>query len=91
MKPTLLIVNGPNLNLTGRREPEVYGTRTMDEIIAATRAAMHGRAVVEHFQSNHEGDIIDCLHTHGFGAVDGIILNAGAYTHTSLEIGRAHV
>ena len=55
MKPTLLIVNGPNLNLTGRREPEVYGTRTMDEIIAATRAAMHGRAVVEHFQSNHEG------------------------------------
>ena len=66
MKPTLLIVNGPNLNLTGRREPEVYGTRTMDEIIAATRAAMDGRAAVEHFQSNHEGDIIDCLHTHGF-------------------------
>lgn len=89
MKPTLLIVNGPNLNLTGRCEPEVYGTRTMDEIIAATRAAMHGRAVVEHFQSNHEGDIIDCLHTHGFGAVDGIILNAGAYTHTSLAIADA--
>lgn len=89
MKPTLLIVNGPNLNLTGRREPEVYGTRTMDEIIAATRAAMDGRAAVEHFQSNHEGDIIDCLHTHGFGAVDGIILNAGAYTHTSLAIADA--
>ena len=50
MKPTLLIVNGPNLNLTGRREPEVYGTRTMDEIIAATRAAMDGGAPVHGYK-----------------------------------------
>jgi len=85
----ILIVNGPNLNLTGRREPDVYGTRTMDEIIAATRVALDGRAEIEYFQSNHEGAIIDRIHEAGFGSVDGIVLNAGAYTHTSLAIADA--
>ena len=85
----ILIVNGPNLNLTGRREPEIYGTRTMDDIIADTRAAMDGSAVIDYFQSNSEGALIDRLHAAGFGAVDGIVLNAGAYTHTSLAIADA--
>ena len=85
----ILIINGPNLNLTGRREPEIYGTRTMDDIIAETRRAFDGRAEIEYFQSNCEGAIIDRLHAAGFGAVDGIVLNAGAYTHTSLAIADA--
>lgn len=85
----ILIINGPNLNLTGRREPEVYGTMTMDDIVAATRAALAGRAEISYFQSNHEGAIIDCLHSAGFGEADGIVLNAGAYTHTSLAIADA--
>ena len=84
----ILIINGPNLNLTGRREPEIYGTRTMDDIIAETRRAFDGRAEIEYFQSNCEGAIIDRLAA-GFGAVDGIVLNAGAYTHTSLAIADA--
>ena len=61
----ILIINGPNLNLTGRREPEVYGTMTMDDIVAATRIALAGRAEISYFQSNHEGAIIDCLHSAG--------------------------
>lgn len=85
----LLIINGPNLNLTGRRQPEIYGTRTMDDIVADTRRALAGRAEIDYYQSNHEGCIIDRLHEAGFGAVDGIILNAGAYTHTSLAIADA--
>ena len=85
----ILIINGPNLNLTGRREPEIYGTRTMDDIIAETRRAFDGRAEIEYFQSNCEGANIDRLHAAGFGAVDGIVLNAGAYTHTSLAIADA--
>lgn len=85
----LLIVNGPNLNLVGRREPDVYGSTPMDRIIADTREALAGRAEIDYFQSNSEGAIIDCLHANGFGAVDGIILNAGAYTHTSLAIADA--
>ncbi|MDE6109521.1 MAG: type II 3-dehydroquinate dehydratase [Muribaculaceae bacterium] len=87
--PEILIINGPNLNLTGRREPDVYGTRSMDEIIATVRARVEGHATISYFQSNHEGHIIDRLHAAGFGAVQGIVLNAGAYTHTSLAIADA--
>lgn len=87
--PEILIINGPNLNLTGRREPGVYGTRTMDEIIADVRSRFEGRATISYFQSNHEGHIIDRLHAAGFGPVQGIVLNAGAYTHTSLAIADA--
>ena len=64
----ILIINGPNLNLTGRREPEIYGTRTMDDIIAETRRAFDGRAEIEYFQSNCEGAIIDRLQAAGSGA-----------------------
>lgn len=85
----LLILNGPNLNLTGRREPAHYGTDTMEQIVARTREAVAGRAELLYFQSNHEGALIDRLHADGFGTVDGVILNAGAYTHTSLALADA--
>lgn len=81
----LLIINGPNLNLLGTREPEIYGTRTFESYLHELREMLDG-VEVDYFQSNHEGDIIDALH----GAdCDGIILNAGAYTHTSLAIADA--
>lgn len=85
----LLILNGPNLNLTGRRDPEIYGTLTMERIVERTREALDGRAELLYRQSNHEGELIDCLHDNGFGRVDGIIFNAGAYTHTSLALADA--
>ena len=81
----LLIINGPNLNLLGTREPEIYGSRTFESYLQELREMLDG-VEVDYFQSNHEGDIIDALH----GAdCDGIILNAGAYTHTSLAIADA--
>lgn len=85
----LLIINGPNLNLTGRRRPDIYGTETMDTIVGRVRDAVAGSAVVDYFQTNSESAIIDRLHADGFGNVHGIILNAGAYTHTSLAIADA--
>ncbi len=89
MKPEILIINGPNLNLTGRREPDVYGTRPLDDYLAELSAAEPDVALTT-FQSNHEGAIIDKLHERGFDPqVKGIILNAGAYSHTSLAIADA--
>lgn len=81
----ILIINGPNLNLLGKREPGIYGSSTFDEYLGKLRNA-HQNVEIEYFQSNHEGGIIDKLHEVGFGAVDGVILNAGAYTHTSVAI-----
>lgn len=85
----LLIINGPNLNLLGRREPGIYGNATMDSCLDSLRKRYKGIAEIDYFQSNHEGDIIDRLHQAGFGGCDGVILNAGAYTHTSLAIADA--
>lgn len=85
----ILVINGPNLNLTGRRQPKIYGSRTMDDIIASLRAAYDG-VTIDYYQSNHEGSLIDRLHEAGFGGeYAGIVLNAGAYTHTSLAIADA--
>lgn len=85
----ILVINGPNLNLTGRRQPEIYGSRTMDDIIASLRAAYDG-ITIDYYQSNHEGALIDRLHEAGYGGqYAGIVLNAGAYTHTSLAIADA--
>ena len=78
------IVNGPNLNLTGIREPEVYGRTTMEELVAGLRERFP-EVAIGYFQSNIEGEIIDRLQAVGFSA-DGIILNAGGYSHTSVAI-----
>jgi len=82
---TILILNGPNLNLIGRREPAIYGNVSMDQYIADLRSANPG-IEIEYVQSNHEGVLIDTLQEYGFGKADGIVLNAGGYTHTSIAI-----
>lgn len=78
------IINGPNLNLTGRREPEVYGCTTMDEMVAGLRGQFPD-VEIGYYQSNVEGEIVDRLQSVGFEA-DGIVLNAGGYSHTSVAI-----
>ncbi|MBP3822115.1 MAG: type II 3-dehydroquinate dehydratase [Bacteroidaceae bacterium] len=78
------IINGPNLNLLGRREPGVYGSRSFEDYLTELRA-QYPDVQLDYFQSNHEGDLIDCIHACGFEA-DGIVLNAGAYTHTSVAL-----
>jgi 3-dehydroquinate dehydratase-2 len=80
----ILIINGPNLNLLGKREPSIYGTRTFDTFLEELRQLYPQHQLI-YFQSNHEGEIIDKLHEEGF-SVDGIVMNAGAYTHTSVAI-----
>lgn len=82
----LLLINGPNLNLLGTREPEKYGNITLADIEFGLieKAKEHG-AELEVFQSNHEGEIIDRIQT-AKGLIDGIIINAGGYTHTSVAI-----
>jgi len=81
----ILVLNGPNLNLLGTREPEIYGTDTLDDIIAGLRAAFEQRAEIRDAQSNSEGDLVDALHDARHSA-DGVILNPGAYTHYSVAI-----
>ncbi|MDE6125735.1 MAG: type II 3-dehydroquinate dehydratase [Muribaculaceae bacterium] len=85
----ILIINGPNLNLLGVREPAIYGRVTMEDFLKAL-AADYPAVDLEYIQSNHEGDIIDAIHRAGFDPeTKGIILNAGAYAHTSLAIADA--
>ncbi len=82
----ILIINGPNLNLLGVREPEVYGRVSMDDYLKAL-AVDYPNVEIEYYQSNHEGDLVDRLQEAGFDdSLRGIILNAGAYTHTSLAL-----
>lgn len=84
--PSLLVVNGPNLNMLGTREPEIYGTTSLSDIESACVA--HGAAMgasVSCFQSNVEGTLITAIQE-ARGAQDGIVLNAGAYTHTSIAL-----
>ncbi len=82
----ILVLNGPNLNLLGSREPGIYGAATLDEIMTdlAKEAEADGNEITTR-QSNHEGDLVDALHD-AAGWADGVILNAGAYTHTSVAI-----
>lgn len=85
----ILIINGPNLNLLGVREPDIYGKLSMEDYIRAIKAD-YPDVEIDYYQSNHEGDIIDRLHEEGFDSeLNGIVLNAGAYTHTSLAIADA--
>lgn len=83
----LIIINGPNLNLLGKREPEVYGTTTFQDYFAIL-SAKYPQLELEYFQSNIEGELIGKIQEAGY-AFDGIILNAAAYTHTSVGIGDA--
>ncbi len=81
------IINGPNLNLLGVREPEIYGTQTFEDFFIQLKK-QYPTISLHYYQSNHEGDLIDKLHEVGF-KYDGIILNAGAYTHYSYAIADA--
>jgi 3-dehydroquinate dehydratase-2 len=84
--PEILLINGPNLNLLGTREPGVYGATTLDEILSRVRAHAQARGVgLRAFQSNHEGALIDAVHEARTWAA-GIVINPGAYTHTSVAL-----
>ncbi len=83
----IIIINGPNLNLLGKREPEVYGTQTFEEYFNQLKSK-YTSIELEYFQSNIEGEIISKIQEIGF-LYDGLILNAAAYTHTSIGIGDA--
>lgn len=83
----ILILNGPNLNLLGRREPEIYGNVTFDDFFHELKTRFSG-IHLEYFQSNHEGALLDKLHDSGLHA-DGIVINAGALAHTSIALADA--
>lgn len=83
----LIIINGPNLNLLGKREPEIYGAESFEDFMEQLKSQFSS-IDLEYYQSNIEGELIDKLHEVGFD-YDGIVLNAGAYTHTSIGIGDA--
>ena len=82
----LLLINGPNLNLVGKREPSIYGSQTLEDIQEELlNSARELDVKLRIFQSNSEGEIIDCIQK-SLGSIDGILINAGAYTHTSIAI-----
>lgn len=83
----ILILNGPNLNLLGTREPSVYGSQTFEDYFKTLQAKFNN-VDLEYQQSNHEGDLVTAIQK-ADGVYDGVILNAGAYTHTSIAIGDA--
>lgn len=83
----VIIINGPNLNLLGIRQTNIYGGRKFDDFLLYLQSK-YKDIKLEYFQSNHEGELIDKLHQTGF-SYDGIILNAGGYTHTSVSLGDA--
>nr|MBF0684896.1 3-dehydroquinate dehydratase [Pseudomonas sp.] len=87
MPQNILVLHGPNLNLLGTREPEIYGSLTLDDINARLKAlAAAGNAVLNAFQSNHEGALVDRIQAARQDGTDFIVLNPAAYTHTSVAI-----
>lgn len=83
----ILIINGPNLNMLGIREPDIYGRKTYDELIGMIRESAAGLGIdVDFYQSNHEGDLVDKIQEAYFRHFDGIVINPGAYTHTSIAL-----
>jgi 3-dehydroquinate dehydratase-2 len=83
----ILIINGPNLNMLGKRQPEIYGSESFDVYLNKLKGKFPG-TMIDYFQSNHEGEIIDKIQQSD-ELYDGIIINAGGYTHTSVAIGDA--
>ena len=84
---TVAILNGPNLHRLGKREPDIYGTRTLDDIIASIRKKASAEDVyIEHFQSNHEGDLIEKIHVWSDAGITMGIINPAGLTHTSVAL-----
>lgn len=82
----LLVINGPNINMLGIREPDVYGQNTYEDLISLIQSSANELGItVKHFQSNHEGAIVDEIQS-AYGRFDGIVINPAAYTHTSVAI-----
>lgn len=82
----ILVINGPNINMLGIREPDIYGKQTFNELIALLEQTANALQIdLEHFQSNHEGCIVDKIQN-AYGKIDGIVINPAAYTHTSVAI-----
>lgn len=83
----ILVINGPNMNLLGIRQPEIYGTATYDDLLALVQAEADTLGLtVSFFQSNHEGALVDAIQQAYFDGVDGIVINPAAYTHTSIAL-----
>ncbi|MGK0187052.1 MAG: 3-dehydroquinate dehydratase-2 [Verrucomicrobiales bacterium] len=82
------LINGPNLNLLGKREPEIYGSQTFDEYFTTLQENFPGHALT-YLQSNHEGALIDALHAVGFDDDSAVVINPGGYTHTSIALADA--
>lgn len=83
----ILVVNGPNLNMLGIREPGIYGKATYEDLLKLIKEHADGKGVeVSFFQTNHEGALVDAIQQAYFDKVDGIVINPGAYTHTSVAI-----
>lgn len=86
MANKILILNGPNINMLGIREPDIYGRGTYDDLCAQIREHAQARGVtVDFYQSNHEGDLVDAIQG-AYGKYDGIVINPAAYTHTSVAL-----
>ena len=84
--PVVLLLSGPNLNLLGQREPDVYGTATLDDHVATARATAEGHGLaLEHLQSNHEGELVEAIHR-ARGRCAAIVINPGAFTHYAWAI-----
>lgn len=82
----ILVINGPNLNMLGVREPDIYGKETYETLLEKIRTHCEKRGVeVSFYQSNHEGDLVDAIQG-AYGVMDGIVINPGAYTHTSIAL-----
>lgn len=86
----ILVMNGPNINILGIREPEIYGKRSYRDLLELVSAHAKEKGVnVEFYQSNHEGDLVDAIQNAYYDGIDGIVFNPAAYTHTSLAIADA--
>ncbi len=82
----ILVINGPNLNMLGIREPQIYGSKTYTDLVNMIAAHCETQGIdVEFYQSNHEGDLVDKIQQ-AYGNADGIVINPGAYTHTSIAL-----